>query len=368
MLPVYRLRDGTSELAKNEEIFDITVGVLVRRNVLCLMPEGSHGNKRKLRPLVKGMFRIAFRAQEFFGEEDAVQIVPVGIDYEKYTNFRTKLLLNFGKPIPVCEYFKAYQQEPARAINTLRRRLFEELRQCMIDIRSDEYYDVIFSLRKIYDRSMRSHLNIKGNDLYSRFRADKEMIRILEETEQNDPERIKGLAEIVREYSEGVEKLGFRDWLFSRDRYSFLMLIPLLIGMLAILPLFLYGLLFNIIPYRLPLLVCRKFKDLQFHSTIKFVLGMALFPIYYLILFILAWIFTSPGWIKWIFIVSLPLMGIFAHTYFIWWKKLRSMWRYSLMTLGKNDLLQKLKGLRKDILRAVDEILEGKAKAEAKEE
>lgn len=363
MLPVYRQRDGTSELAKNEEIFDITVGVLTRRNVLCLMPEGNHGNKRKLRPLVKGMFRIAFRAQEFFGEEDAVQIVPVGIDYEKYTNFRTKLLLNIGKPIPVSEYFKAYKEEPARAINAIRQRLFEELRQCMIDIQSEEYYDVIFSLRTIYNRSMRSHLNINGKDLYSRFRADKEMIRILEETEQNDPETIKALAEMVREYTGGVEKTGFRDWLFNRNSYSFLMLIPFSLAMLVILPLFLYGLLFNIIPYRLPLLLCRKFKDRQFHSTIKFVLGMFLFPIYYLILFILAWIFTSPGWIKWIYLVSLPLMGIFAHTYFIWWKKLRSMWRYSLMTLGKNDLLQKLKELRKDILRSMDQIIEGKAEA-----
>jgi len=168
MLPIYRQRDGTGELAKNEEIFDITVGVLTRRNILCLMPEGNHGNKRKLRPLVKGMFRIAFRAQEFFGEEDAVQIVPVGIDYEKYTNFRTKLFLNFGNPIPVSEYFKLYREEPARAINALRQRLSDELRQYMIDIRSEAYYDVIFDLRKIYNRSMRIRLNLKGKDLYSR--------------------------------------------------------------------------------------------------------------------------------------------------------------------------------------------------------
>jgi len=357
MLPVYRQRDGTGELAKNEEIFDITVGVLTHRNVLCLFPEGSHSNKRKLRPLVKGMFRIAFRAQEFFGEEDAVQIVPVGIDYEKYTNFRTKIFLNFGKPIPVSEYFMSYQEESARAINTLRQRLFDELKQYMIDIQCDEYYDVIFSLRTIYNRSMRSHLNITEKDLYSRFRADKEMIRILEETEQNDQEKMKSLADMVRKYTEGVEKFGFRDWLFNRNSYSFLMLIPFSLAMLVILPLFVYGLLFNIIPYRLPLLLCKKFKDPQFHSTVKFVLGMFLFPVYYLILFILAWIFTSPGWIKWIFLVSLPLTGLFAHTYYIWWKKLRSMWRYSLMTMVKNDQLQNMKVLRKDILKYMDEIV-----------
>jgi len=358
MLPVYRQRDGTSELVKNEEIFDITVGVLTRGNVLCLMPEGNHGNKRKLRPLVKGMFRIAFRAQKFFGQGDAVQIVPVGLDYEKYTNFRTKLFVNYGKPIPVSEYFRAYQDEPARAINTLRKRLSEELPQYMIDIRSEEYYDTYFSLRTIYNKSMRSHLNIQGKDLYSRFRADKEMIRILEETEKNDPERMQSIADKVHRYTKGVDKFGFRDWLFRRNSYSFLMLIPLSILMLVALPLFICGLIFNIIPYRLPLLLCKKFKDPQFHSTVKFVLGMFLFPVYYLILFIPVWIFTAPGWIKWAFLASLPVTGLFAHIYYIWWKKLRSMWRYSLMTIARNDLLRNLKELRKDILRSVDDVVE----------
>jgi 1-acyl-sn-glycerol-3-phosphate acyltransferase len=365
MLPVYRQRDGTGELAKNEEIFNITVGVLTRGNVLCLMPEGNHGNRRKLRPLVKGMFRIAFRAQEFFGEEDAVQIVPVGLDYEKYTNFRTKLFLNFGKPIPVSEYFSVYQDNPARAINALRNRLSEELPQYMIDIQSEEYYDTYFNLRIIYNRSMRSHLNIQEKDLYSRFRADKEMIRILEETEKNDPERMQTLAGKVRRYTEGVEKLGFRDWLFRRNRYSLLLLLPLSLLMLAGLPLLIYGLIFNIIPYRLPLLLCKKFKDPQFHSTVKFVIGMFLFPVYYLILFIPVWIFTSPGWIKWAFLGSLPVTGFFAHTYYIWFKKLRSMWRYSLMTIGKNDLLRNLKELRKDILRLMDGVVGEKAPASA---
>jgi len=91
---------------------------------------------------------------------------------------------------------------------------------------------------------------------------------------------------------------------------------------------------------------------------------MFLFPIYYLILFIPVWIFTSPGWIKWVFLASLPLTGLFAHTWFVWWKKLRSMWRYSLMTIGRNDMLLRLKSLRKDILEAMDEIVGGKAKAE----
>jgi len=359
MLPVYRMRDGIGELGKNEEIFQITTEVLSRKRCpVGLMPEGNHGNKRQLRPLVKGVFRIAFRAQEKYGENDGVQIVPVGLDYEKYSNFRTKLFVNFGEPIPVNQYFKAYQEDCPRAINALREKLSEEMNKYMIDIRSQEFYDMYMNLRIIYNRSMRKRLNIQGKDLYSRFRADKEMIKILEQVEEKDRERIRPLSEKVKKYFDRVTELGFRDWLFTKNRYSYFILLALSLGIVISFPLFLYGLINNIIPYQLPLPVTKKFKDPQFHSTVKFITGLVIFPIWYLILFILAWIFVEPGWIKWIYLVSLLPAGLFAHTWYIWLKKLRSMWKYSILTSIKNKKMGELKTLRSEIISDVDGMME----------
>lgn len=359
MLPVYRMREGISELSKNEEIFQTSIGVLLRKRCpVGMMPEGNHGNKRLLRPLVKGIFRIAFGAQEEYGEQDGVQIVPVGLDYEKYTNFRTKLLVNFGEPLPVNQFYKAYKEDPARATNAIRIRLAEEMSKYMIDIRSAEFYNMYMDLRTIYNKSMRTNMGITGKDLYSRFRADKEMIRILEDKEKNDPGIIKTIAEKVKIYSEGVTNLGLRDWLFTNNKYSFFLLVPLTIGLILLFPLFLYGLINNIIPFQLPLLVIKKFKDPQFHSTVKFVVGLIIFPIWYLILFILALIIVEPGWIKWIYLASLLPAGLFAHQWYIWFKKLRSMWKYTLMTITKNIRISGLKSLRTEILAMVDGIME----------
>jgi len=358
MLPVYRMRDGVSELGKNEEIFQIAQGVLSRKRCpVGLMPEGNHGNKRHLRPLIKGVFRIAFPAQEEFGEEDGVQIIPAGVDYEKYTNFRSKLLVNFGEPVHVNQFYKAYKEDAARATNAIRNKLSEEMSKCIIDIRSTEFYDMYMDLRTIYNQSMRTRLNIPGRDLYSRFRADKEMIRILEEIEKNDPGRIKTIAEKTKIYSEGITNLGLRDWLFTHKKYSLFLFFPLSIALILLSPLFLYGLINNIIPYQLPILVTKKFKDPQFHSTVKFVAGLVIFPIWYLILFILAWIIVEPGWIKWIYMTSLLPAGLFTHVWFIWFKKLRSIWKYSLMTVMKNIRIDGLRSLRDEIISSVDGLM-----------
>jgi 1-acyl-sn-glycerol-3-phosphate acyltransferase len=114
ILPVYRIRDGASELGKNEDVFQEAMDVLLRKKCpVAIMPEGNHGNKRRLRPLVKGIFRVAFQAQEQFGEQPGVVIVPVGIDYSNYSIFRGKLFVQFGEPIEVNKYYSSYLQNQA---------------------------------------------------------------------------------------------------------------------------------------------------------------------------------------------------------------------------------------------------------------
>ena len=358
ILPVYRIRDGASELGKNEEVFQETMAVLLRKKCpIAIMPEGNHGDKRRLRPLVKGIFRIAFQAQEQFGEQPNVVIVPMGIDYSNYTNFRSKLFVQFGEPIEVSEYIAAYLENQPKAINMIRERLAGEMRKYMIDIRSEDHYEMYMLLRSVYNDEMRKQTGHEKNTLYNRLVADQQMIRKLFKVEQEEGDKIRKLDELCTAYGEGVEGLKMRDWLFRHSRYSWIALILADLGMLALLPIFLYGAIANYFPYWLTDKLSKKLKDPQFHSTFKFVIGMILFPLNYLILFILVWIFTDPAWIKWAFLASLPLTGISAHIYFIWFKKLRSMWKYQLLTSRKDKQLESLKNLRKNIIITVDELI-----------
>ena len=358
ILPVYRIRDGANELGKNEAVFQEAMEVLMsKKSPVCIMPEGNHGNKRRLRPLVKGIFRVAFQAQETYGEQPGVVIVPVGLDYSKYTIFRGKLLIQFGEPIEVNEYYAAYLQNQAKTINMIRNRLAEELRKYMIDIQSEDHYEMYMVLRNVYNDEMRKQTGHEKNTLYNRLIADQQMIAKLYEVEQQGGENIQALDKLCSTYQKGVDDLGMRDWLFKHSRYSWMGLILAGLGMLALLPVFLYGGVTNYFPYWLPAKISKKLKDPQFHSSFKYVIGLILFPLYYLILFIPVWILTDPGWIKWAFLASLPVTGFFAHTYFIWFKKLRSLWKYQFLTGRKDEQLDSLKNLRKHIIRTVDGLI-----------
>jgi 1-acyl-sn-glycerol-3-phosphate acyltransferase len=353
ILPIYRIRDGISSLQKNDEIFDITVNVLrYKVNPLLMFPEGNHGDKRRLRPLVKGIFRIAFKAQEEYGKEKGVKIIPVGIDYSHYQKFRQTQLINFGEPIEVNEFWDDYVENQSVAINKLRDRLAIEMKKVMINIETEDYYDLYIGLRRICNPVICSKESLKQGDLYQEFLADKKLIATLDRCLKSEPERIEKLDKLFHDYISLRDKLRFRDWVARKKHYSiFLNGIGLVFSLLA-LPLVLLGLFNNWPHFFLPLLLPKGIRDRQFHSTAKWGAGFAIMIVYYLILLVLALIFFPHWWIKLLFILTLPSSGIFVLSYrrFVIksWARIRftlNRWRKDKKTTEfkhKHDTIQKL--------------------------
>lgn len=364
ILPVFRQRDGAAELGKNVDIFDISVNVLKNKHYLCVMPEGNHGHQRKLRTIVKGIFRIAFQAQEDAGSEPFVKIVPVGLDFGDYVKQNTSLFINYGKPIEVSEYWEQYQENSARAINALKARLGEDLSPVMIDIQNEEHYDAIYALKGIFNESMREIMGIKGSRLSERFRADKELISKLESLLEKeagtdaDTEKIAALMDKVVQYDSGIKKMNIRDWVVAKKGYtlgqSFLWNLVLLLS----LPFFLYGLINNALPYFLPARMVRKIKDKQFHASVKAGLGILfLFPLIHGLQTLIVGLLTGPWWIWVAYMASLFPLGKFA----LWWygrwnKARRGSWFRRQLLRSKTDALQLVK-LRKEIIEETTELV-----------
>jgi 1-acyl-sn-glycerol-3-phosphate acyltransferase len=356
ILPVFRQRDGATELAKNEEIFDICVDMLKKRHYLCIMPEGNHGDVRRLRAFGKGIFRIAFTAQAEHGDRPFVKIIPVGIDFGDYVKQHASLYVNFGTPVEMSDYWAEYEENNPRALNAVKARLIDELRPLMVDIRSEEYYEAVNGLRGIFNDPMREILGIRGRKLSDRFRADKEMIARLEAVIAAEaasleaaaaPEaapapappaaapgersgRMRLLADKVERYMAGVKELNIRDWVVRDRGYGLLRTLWRFLSLVVTFPFFLYGFITNIVPFWLPVRLVRNIKDLQFHSSVKAGLGILfIFPVWYLLLTLLAGIFTfSVAWWIWIaFLVTLLPMGKAAlYWYFRWKKSCRGSW------------------------------------------
>ncbi|MBO5749589.1 MAG: 1-acyl-sn-glycerol-3-phosphate acyltransferase [Bacteroidaceae bacterium] len=144
MMPIMRQRDGFNAVKKNQEIIDKSVDVLKDKMPFCIFPEGRHQAKFSLLPLSKGIYRIAFQAQEQM-EQVPLYIVPVGLKYGNFFEYRSTVRMEFGKPINVSKFIaensELTQQEQMTQMNDL---LTERLKDVILHIPNDEDYDATF--------------------------------------------------------------------------------------------------------------------------------------------------------------------------------------------------------------------------------
>ncbi|MFO7370537.1 MAG: 1-acyl-sn-glycerol-3-phosphate acyltransferase [Bacteroidales bacterium] len=348
IMPIYRMRDGIENVKRNDEVFEKTLQVLHNmHNPLGLFAEGNHGDKRRLRPLVKGLFRIGLQAQEKYGNLPAVKIIPVGIDYGHYQHFRSTLFVNVGEPIEVSSFNDTYRENPVLAINQLKESFATALSRQMIDIQTEEFYDLYMHLREIFNDEIHEELGIQETSLASKFKADKAMIELLNKELNQNPENMRSLDVLVSDYQQSVRKAGLRDWVIRKQPFTIPGLILSVLAQLILLPVFAFGFLNNWLPYRFTGSRVKNIKDTQFHSSFKYVIGMIAFPLWYLILAVVLALLSLPAWVVLLYVILLPVTGLAAFHYYICLKKLVAKIRY---TLCKNSaLMMHLRNTRKVI-------------------
>lgn len=329
ILPIFRMRDGKESLKENDAVFNKAVDVLRNRRYLVIYPEASHKGIRKLRPLKKGITRIAFMAEEASNYTLNVKIVPVGINYQDYYSFRTNAFINFGKPISVLDYKQLYEENPQKANHDLVLHVQEELSKLIIDIQDNENYDNFEIAREIYAPFIVRKEGKLVNNFKNRIIAGKKVVEIMDNLKESNPEKFQILNETLKQYREILSSENLRDWII-RKRFKLGGALVRTLALILTSPLALYGFLNNCVPYHTPFLITRKIKDRNFHTSIRFALYLILFPISYACTFAGICHVFEPWWIRILYMIMVPFTGLFSHTYYDHVKRIFSVWKVVL--------------------------------------
>ncbi|MCQ2200097.1 MAG: 1-acyl-sn-glycerol-3-phosphate acyltransferase [Paludibacteraceae bacterium] len=317
IMPAYRMRDGYANLKKNEESFNEAVNVLAHNEYFCLMPEGGQDEKRRLRPLVKGMFRIAFAAQKLKPEGESVLIIPTGIDYGHYDHSGFHLVINYGKPIRIADYYAEYLENEAVTQNKVRDELYNRMKALILHISSEKYYDTFYAATYIYNSEM---LDAKGwsENESNRLAVRQKIAAALDKAEAEENPLLPELDKKVKQWLSNVEDdmvelySVANEYPHSMDFALIYNILYLLISLLVVIPAFvLSGL-----PRLLFQVVARKLAyGTGFEGSLKLGFVYVLLPLFYLIEILLFIALRPPYvhienegiWVLLAFIVSLPL-------------------------------------------------------------
>ena len=162
-IPIYRQKDGISNLRKNASSFDLTYKKLSEGEAVLIFPEAKTVLEKKMRPIQRGTAHLAFGTTPYLKGEEKIIVQPVGVNFTEPRLPGTDVIVKFGEPF----ISPNASREDRDAIEEFTRVLSDSMDPLIIQVDDarEKNYDVLASiyLRMIYE-------NIAGSDAYGSLR------------------------------------------------------------------------------------------------------------------------------------------------------------------------------------------------------
>jgi 1-acyl-sn-glycerol-3-phosphate acyltransferase len=332
-VPVARPKDKEAGADKGtkEEVFNRTFAALEDGKIMYIAPEAYSELERKLRKVKAGAASLALEGEKRNDWKLGITLQPVGINYESPTTCFSRAFTRYGEPIIATDWREAYEKSPMRAVRGLTDELTTRMRGLLVhtEDKNEER-----CLRRI-ERSVQNDRPLTVSAHHYRTQAILRWLRGLDEAARNE------LCQRTAAYDNLLRETGRHDLEFSdhpRRRATS--------GVLWIaLPLFLYGLL-NHGPWLLAITGIWKALgiDRGYKATVQTLGSWFVLPIFYLLQ---TWLFSLlfPGGFAWLYLVSLPVSGLFALRY---WVTYRAFWVGRFR--GSGPEVTELRRLREQLL------------------
>ena len=355
LLPIYRIRDGKENLSNNEHVFSEVTQILENNQTIALFPEAAHSGKRQMLPHKKAIPRIAFQAEDQNHFNLDLQIVPVGIVYSHYWDFNRTIIVNYGRPIGVDHYKTDSAENPQKAMISLRDEIYNRLVPLTIQIDSNNYYMEYENICSLIGKTYSKQRYFSKNSALQQFYAERELIVKIEHLENTQPELFEELIDKTARYFKEISIYGLTDeQILKAGEASWPNLLTKLPAALFSLPLFIFGCIFNVLPFFIPrMIIPRKVKDTAFLSTFQFVTGLVVFPLFYLLSASLLFILTGSGVISIVTLVLMPLGGKIAFQFLSFYRNILLYLKFLLGNRSRKNNIYQLLNQRDSLIKFV---------------
>lgn len=305
-LPIWRKKDGLHNVKNNATLFKDIDRVLLDGKPLIIYIEGSTKAVKRLRPLQKGLSRMACSALSH-NPTLPLHILPIGINYTYEVKPYAEVMLNIGQPIPAQPFYETYLEHPNHAYEQINAATAQAMKDLIVHFDDTSQPDQINTLLELsrstqVDRYWpRRKLNSK------RFAIEKQSAEYYNSL---DSEGQSGLIQKIKNIKERLLSVPAQLDDLRATRPSLWHYLYLLVGF----PLMLLGLIINAPFVLLGRYVAEsQVKGTIFYSSIIACVSSMGMLFYYTVL-------TTIGsiWLGWKALLIFPIglaLGIAAHYY-----------------------------------------------------
>jgi glycerol-3-phosphate O-acyltransferase/dihydroxyacetone phosphate acyltransferase len=358
MIPVYRQQDDPSLMHKNKETFVRCYEHLEKGGVIVVFPEGLSLTERKLRKLKTGTARIALSAEARNDFKLGLKILNIGINYTDPHRFNKDLFLNIDTPIEVSAFKAVFAKDEHQASNELTEQIRESLEKHIIAIEDEQTDQLVQKIETIYKQKLGKDIGLDPAGHEDDFQLTRKIVDTVTYFKSTDPQRVEGMRTRVNAYFDDLQRAKLSDSQLNpegrKESFFFNNLLSLLF-VLAGFPLYVYGLVNNILAFEIPSWISRKFApSTDFVGAIAVVSGTFCFALFYSLQCWMVQHWLHQALLTVIYLISLPISGFFAYLYWYIVKDLRSRWLFMSVFFRKTALISGLIKTRMEIIEAFD--------------
>jgi 1-acyl-sn-glycerol-3-phosphate acyltransferase len=350
IMPVFRIRDGFSELQNNDEIFKVSVDLLRDKGRMGILPEGNHAGFKYLRQLKKGLARIALQTEAFENFSLGLKIYPVGLDYTTLYTRNCQVVINFGKAIEVKKYAQRYAENPVKAINELTDEIAESIIPEIINVPDPEKYEVYEKAMDYGFRPLCKLQNKCGENPVHRYDACQDIVKKVSRLQINSPEVFEHLEKKLTDYGEVLKKTGIKNRLFELKPENLVLLLVKSIFAIIGFPIFALAWLIHFFPEFLVKKATKKLKDPIFVGSFAFVVTMLIFLLYLPILYVVVGLAINNWLWSLLTFIAVPGLMKFYIAYRRFSVKTLSVWKFRFATAAAKSKIGEAAKLRNEIL------------------
>ena len=307
MIPAYRAQDDASQMKKNLEILDRAAEALAAGHAVGIFPEGKSHDLPRIEQIKSGTARIAMKAVQLGAK---LQIVAVGMNFERKESFRTALWIQAGEPLDVAEFIAAHPHEK-QAQRALTAEIEARLKQVALHMDNPDLLPLLDQLEHLVPRP---GLNTPGP--LARLQNRKRVADAMNHFYATDRPRAEAAEQQILAYSAALKaeriKPGSPVMRYRRLRLTLRLLRDTLSHFMGIVPA-LAGLVHHAVPYVVSRKIAAHFsrEGRMTMALARLGFGLPLMLLTYAGIWFALRSYFLP-WVAWSWTIAMPFCGFLA--------------------------------------------------------
>ncbi|MFT4786095.1 MAG: glycerol-3-phosphate O-acyltransferase/dihydroxyacetone phosphate acyltransferase [Cyclobacteriaceae bacterium] len=359
VIPIYRKKDiSADEKPDNKASFAACHRYFDKKGTILIFPEGTSHYELKLRDIKTGTARIALSFEELNHFEGDLKIIPISLDYSDSLQFRSMLSIEVSDSIMVRPYKQAYEADDVQAVTALTEEIRRSLAARIPHTSDKDQEGYLINAHRFYTTYCEPEA-----DLYRNPKESLQLRRTLSRVLIRNQDQYSKLYEDVQLDLETYYELLHQQRVtpaFYTERFQKKPLLPIYMSyfllFLSLLPVYLFGMFTNYLPYILPGKIFSWLKiDIEYKTSVALVVGLFVFPLMYAVELYLFYCFATDDWIvNAAFLLLLPVSGYVAMFYWTHLKRFKRLLTFNFFIA--DEAKAKVYTLRDQILAGITRV------------